>query len=405
MPTVVPATGVAVRLGFSRGRLPSSSPVAAERRAPFVRGLRPLVLLAAAIVLPHAALQAQTDAYDVFVVETRGRPLDQPTTAAMFVGRLVAPPTIGESERAAVRAEDGQLSAAVKLIRRTDGVHLSYSVNDRDEDDFQETKLDRPIAGDADAAFRRGRNRRPRQAGIVALRAEGETPSPKMTPVEILRRLCDALSAGEKPPESLGRILGRAPLKSELPEADAARFREAWGRKLKDGPRSKGGMSPYLPALLALADADAVAYVYSREPADDLPAEPDLDETEPTVEIRGTNVVTTRTTPGPLSVRLESSLAGAYAQATDPIVRGTAGWLSYKYNPGYFFAPLAAEVAAGRAILPGDDPTRARREKILADGLRMRDIGPPLLAVGIGLATMAALLVLMRLLLTRFLFR
>ena len=254
MSTVVPATDVAVRLGFFRGRLRSSSLVVADRRTSFVRGLRPLMLLAAAIVLPNAALQAQADAYDVFVVETRGRPLDQPATAAMFVGRLISPPLIGQSERVAVRADDGLLSAAAKLIRRPDGVHISYSVNDRDEDDFQEMKLDRPIAVDADAAFRRGRNRRPRQAGIVVLRAEGEAPSPKMTPVEILRRLGDALSAAEKPPDSLGRILGRAPLKSELPEADVARFRAAWGPKLKNAPQKKGGATPYLQALLLLME-------------------------------------------------------------------------------------------------------------------------------------------------------
>jgi hypothetical protein len=370
---------------------------------------------------PDDGAGAPAPLYDVFVVEARGRPLEEPGAAALYVGRVATPAGLGESPRLEAASADGLITASVFVRRDPSGAALLYRVNETGDDDLRSQRLDRGLLVDAEASFRRGRgrDRRRRRASLVAIRAQANDPQPAkdLSAGEAYARLCRALTEEAPRGGALGEVLGRVPLTRLVPAADLATFRAAWRARLLDRRRDATGDSPYYPALLAAADPETLAEIYASDPRGDEPKFDGDDEEDATAESRsaservvvveadGRRIVHAGRFRAPPASRWEFALALAYVQADDPKVRGIAGWLSYKYNPGAFFEPLAQDVVAGRAHLPGDDADRLRREANLRQGLKARDIRPALMAVGVGLAAMGVVLFLLRTALSRLLFR
>lgn len=357
--------------------------------------------------LALAAARAQLPAaYDVYALEVSGRPPETPKERSAYVGRLAVPAKPGEKTTARNTEGDRALRCVVTAKREAGGaVMLRSAVGDDDEpEDYRPgTALDRDLIAVPDAAFRWNNRTRWRVTSLIAIGVAADAPPPA-APVSaeaLLLRLAARLDVDEKPAYGFGAILGRCGLLATLRD-DAPARAERWRAKLDAVPDERLAQSAYVPALLGLADAATVARVLrlaEKDGGDDRDGETIVSERDET----GTTVV--RTFVQPLAVRFEAPLANAYAQTTDPVVRGAAGWMLYERNPGLYFEPLAADVAAGRARLPGDDAVRAEREAALAKALRTREIGAPLTWLAAGVVGTFLLLAALRFALTRALFR
>jgi hypothetical protein len=367
---------------------------------------RALPLLVAALAL--AAARAQTAAaYDVYALVVVGRPPEGPSARSAYVGRLAVPAKPGEK----VRLENTHAERALRCVvtakrEKGGGVVLRSDVGDGDEpEDYRPgTVLDRDLVAVRDASA--GWSGRWRRTSLIAVGVAADAPKPAAEPTanDLLRLLAARLDADAKPPFSYGAILGRCALRAALGDEQAARA-ERWRARLDAVPDDDVGQSAYLPALLALADGPTVARVLRLSEKDEEDDGSAFIEASDDPRAEGSGMVVVRTPEGPLAARFEAALASAYVQTTDPVVRGTTGWLLYERNPGLYFGLLAEDVAGGRAVLPGDDARRTEREAKLAKALRTREIGAPLTWLAAGVVGTFLLLAAMRLALSRALFR
>jgi hypothetical protein len=365
---------------------------------PLTFAARGLVLVgfAAAAGVPSHAQDAPS--FDVFYLEAATRRLELPELEALSFGRLVAAADAKFVERT-TRLGD---VARVRLSRHgAAGAAYTLELARSDWKMRNEGSTD----GEADVAIARTRTHmrsRPRShysGGLAIFRAKGEPPPKDVDAAYVLRRLAETLTDAPRPPVDAGRLLALAPLAKMFPD-DKARWGDAWRSRLHEVGDAKLGESPHLPALLALADAEAVG----RLAAVDLESSDDEGEEMVVVEGPGGQV---ELEGGSHRLRRDNELplSLAFLQTDDPDVRGAAGWMLYQDNPNRLFQRLAEDVEAGRSRLPGEGRVRAEREQLLRRGLKSRAIGPGVAGLLIGITATFALLYLLRVGLSRALFK
>jgi hypothetical protein len=191
------------------------------------------------------------------------------------------------------------------------------------------------------------------------------------------RRSGPGFSHGDwnSPHRAAARVLGSIPLREYLDPAQVQQI-------LAEGPKeaqilSEANWTSFLRPLVALGHRgtlEQVAKGASRgEPIGD-------DEIE----------------LPPISRTVEDAAVLAYASSADPEIRGLAGWVAAGTRDVGIYNSVVDDVRSGRAILPGD---AAQREARLAHLDRVRawqSITPPLLALGGSLASIAAVMLLLR---------
>lgn len=366
-----------------------------------VRPLRRVLSVVALALATGGGVRAQgaSESYDVLYVETRAKKLELPTVEAYVLGRLAvaatsAPPT---EPAEAVNALGDRVR--VTLRRDASGVaRFTFEFVVRDDVTRVDGALDREITVSPIDAHWSSRTKSYVSGGLVVLAADGPPLAASLDAAGVLRLLVARLDAAKKPPTALGTLLGTAPLAALLGPEETALRSAAWGPRVAATADSELHRSPFLPPLLAFADAAAVDRVARHREA-----EP-KDAAFETAEAHGPGAVFI-VRSDMLREVVERPLTIAYLQAKDPVVRGAAGWLLYESNPGRYFGPLAAEVAAGAAVLPGSASERAEREAAFVRGAKYRDASSGALGAAIGLAATGLLLFVLRRGLTRALFK
>jgi hypothetical protein len=98
----------------------------------------------------------------------------------------------------------------------------------------------------------------------------------------------------------------------------------------------------------------------------------------------------------PLSRMVEDAAVLAYASSTDPEIRGLAGWVAAGTRDVGIYNSLVEDVRSGRAILPGDAAQREARLLHLERVRAWQSITAPLVTLGASLASIAAVMLLLR---------
>jgi hypothetical protein len=204
-------------------------------------------------------------------------------------------------------------------------------------------------------------------------------PAPKPIPVQMQHFDLDEWLG---PPSNAARILGSVPLREYLDPGQIERILD----KGKLAPMIEGDRWwPLKRPLVVLAHRPTLEAL-ARPPERN---DHDLEFEAPEEFIRAPDV--------PRSI--EDSVLIAYATATDPEIRGLAGWIASGTRSPDVYDQLIEDVRSGRAVLPGDE---AHREALASHLLHARawqsTTAPLLTLLGSVLVIAAAMLSLRALL-------